>query len=164
MGNTYGRQVLSPVQGMPIQVSASDKPEFKAIGLTVDWSTVAAVSGSDVTLNDGTVIKIGNKYLRYGQVLTRITATGKFGPYDPAAADGRQTLARGNVFIVNMTALESGLIPGLASGPSDHVPALEGGLVWKDRILATTGAASLAAGPTFATLEPVLPRLQYVQQ
>jgi hypothetical protein len=40
---------------------------------------------------------------------------------------------------------------------------LEGGLVWKARLLATTGAASLAAGPTFANLEAALPRLRYAQ-
>jgi hypothetical protein len=45
---------------------------------------------------------------------------------------------------------------------TNHPPVLVGGLVWKSRILATTGSASLAAGPTFTALEAALPRLDYV--
>lgn len=45
----------------------------KVGGTTVDWSKVAAVSGSPVTLPDGTVIPVGKKYLRYGTILTKIT-------------------------------------------------------------------------------------------
>lgn len=35
-----------------------------------------------------------NKLIPNGTVLGRITASGKYGPYDPAASDGRQTAAR----------------------------------------------------------------------
>jgi hypothetical protein len=41
--------------------------------------------------------------------------------------------------------------------------ALNGGLVWRERILATNGTASLAAGPTFTALEAVMPRLRYAK-
>jgi len=46
--------------------------------VTIDASTVPA---------DGN----GDKILRAGTVLGKITASGLYGPYDPGAADGRQT-------------------------------------------------------------------------
>jgi hypothetical protein len=72
-GNTYGRQLLDTV-GRSIQVSADGRPEMKTAGVTVDWdNTVAAVTGADVTYEDGVLVKVGEKALRYGQVLCRIT-------------------------------------------------------------------------------------------
>lgn len=260
---TFGRQVVTNV-GLPLEVAADGNPEWKAGGITIDWSTVVAVS-ADTTLPDYTVVKNGYKYLRFGQVLTRIgvrevqtiqitgsptggtftitlegettsalaynasanaveqalnslpsrqpgdvsvtlsgstytltfrngmgnvtqvtttnsftggtspdttigtttagAGSGKFGPYDPAATDGRQTLARGNVFILNETLLESGFDPTIGAGrATDHPGVIEGGKVWKGRILATAGTASLAAGPTYANLETAMPRLTYAEQ
>lgn len=161
---TWGRQVLTPT-GIPLQVSADGAPQWKSVGATIDWATVAAVTGVDATYGDGTVVKIGRKGLRYGQVMTRITASGKFGPYDPAAVDGRQLLAFGDTFVLNATVLEAGQFPDLGtSRATDHPGFLQGGLVWEDRLLATTGAASLAAGPTFATLYVAMPTLRPVRQ
>jgi hypothetical protein len=87
------------------------------------------------------------------------SATGGFyGPYDSAATDGRQTLERGRCFLVGRTWKQFGERHG------DYPPAVYGGLLYKGRILATTGAASLAAGPTFATLEAAMPQLSYVAE
>lgn len=151
-----GRTVIGTLGGH-LQVTADGEPVAKVAGVTIDWSTVAAVSGSDVTLNDGQIIKIGKKYLRYGQVITQITTGGKFGPYDSAAADGRQTLARGSAYVLNRTALED--------EPMDEYPeAIEGGRVFLARILQVgTGTASLAAGPTLANLSSTFPDFRYVQ-
>jgi hypothetical protein len=88
--------------------------------------------------------------------VTAGTGNGKLGPYDSAAGDGRQTLARGEVFIVNQTVV-------MSQNMSDHPELLEGGRLWKNRVIMTTGAASLAAGPTVATLEPVLPRVSWAE-
>lgn len=247
------RDVATIARG--IQVSADGQPEMKANGVTVDWSTVAAV-GADVTLIDETEILNGEKYLRYGQVLCEIstaeqqtvdlspgsdptggtwemtilgetilaipynvsaavlqesirslnvagasqvtvtksgfvytitfpghlgnvavitadgtgmdTATaitiatvtagiaggGKYGPYDDGASDGRQTLTPGKCFVLNRTVKEDDL-------KSDHPPVLFGGRVWKERLLATSGTHTLAAGPTYTELFAVLPRLQF---
>jgi hypothetical protein len=101
-----GRNLLTTSTVQPVRVSADGSPLYKAGGVTIDWTTVVAVAGSDVTLPDGDVIRIGQKYLRYGQVITKITASGKFGPYDPGAGDGRQTLARGNAYILDETWLQ----------------------------------------------------------
>ncbi len=81
----------------------------------------------------------------------------KFGPYDPAQSDGRQTLARGDSFIINATHLES-------SVGSDFVPgAIEGGQLFKQRVLMTQGTHSLAAGPTQTEVEAAFPRVRWTE-
>lgn len=87
---------------------------------------------------------------------------GKYGPYDPNATDGRQTLSRGNCFINNRTVKEHGAIADLNIGQaSDHPQVFDGGTVWKERILMTTGTHSLAAGPTVTEFEAAFPRIAY---
>jgi hypothetical protein len=154
---TFGQTTLATIGRTP-KVSVDGSPEPKTGGITIDWSTVAAVAGSDVTLSDGFVIYVGEKYLRYGQIMTKITASQKYGPYDFAAADGRQTLNKGECYILNETVKEN-------DRASDHAGvAIFGGQIWKDRLIATSGVHSLAAGPTYTELEAVLPRMQYVLQ
>ncbi len=87
---------------------------------------------------------------------------GKFGPYDPAATDGRQTLVRGECYILDESVLEEGFL-ALAPGATDHPAVVEGGLLWKARILMTLGAASLATGPTVTNFETAFPRVRYAQ-
>jgi hypothetical protein len=264
MGSTFGRQVLDTT-GYSIRCSADGRPQHKLGGVTIDWATVAAVN-ADLALEAGIVVPNGEKYLRYGQVITRITAQpaqtitvtgtptgGSFtvtgvhpitgaattqtvaynaavsatqtamdaifgagntlvtgagalpanvhtvtfqgalinyapvvmttnsagltggstptataavtvaggnnnwwGPYDPAATDGRQTLTKGDTFILDESVRE-------VDFHSNHPIALQGGLLWKDRILMTTGSASLAAGPTVANFEAALPGVRYAK-
>lgn len=80
----------------------------------------------------------------------------KFGPYDSAATDGRATLSRGDVYILNKTVLES-------DTASDHPPAMDGGLMWKQRILMTTGTHSLAAGPTVTEFLAAFPEVRFAE-
>jgi hypothetical protein len=150
---SYGRQLLSST-GRPVAVSIDGRPEWKVGGITLDWATVTAV-GSDTTLADGTVVLNGQKGLEFGTVLCKITASGKYGPYASGASDGRQTLARDNVFILNETVLQNGPIgQGFAAGASDHPGVLVGGRVWADRVKAGGGGQ-----PSVAALEAVMPRL-----
>lgn len=152
----YGRESFGTTIGTSVELSADGKPEPKVGGVTIDWATVAAVSGSDVTWADGVTVKVGEKGLRYGQVITKITASGKYGPYDPAAGDGRQTLTRGECFLLNRSALADNAL-------DEHPEAIEGGRVWRARLIQVgTGTASLAAGPTLANLLTAFPRLQLV--
>lgn len=67
----YGRVVLGTT-GYPIFALASDPKEadWKVGGVTIDWNTVTAV-GADTLLPDGTTIKSGQKFLRWGQVIAR---------------------------------------------------------------------------------------------
>jgi hypothetical protein len=88
----YGRTVLSNNSVFQTRVSADGSPKYKAGGITIDWSTVTAVSGSDVTLGDGSVIKIGQKYLRYGQVVCKET-TGQSQTLTGTATSGAFTLS-----------------------------------------------------------------------
>lgn len=67
----FGQTTLSNNSLLPTRVSADGRPDYKPGGITIDWSTVAAASG-DQTLPDGTVVKDGQKYLRYGQVVCRV--------------------------------------------------------------------------------------------
>lgn len=159
----YGRTVLGVQSQQPTTLLACPDGEWKVGGITIDWTTIAAVSGSDVTLTDGTVIQIGKKYIRWGQVMTKITASGKFGPYDPAASDGRQTLTRGECFLINQAIINTNVL-GFNVDEIDFKGALEGGTVFFDRLIQSgVAAASLAAGPTLANLTAAFPRLRMMK-
>lgn len=151
--STFGRSTVENV-GRSIQVTADGKPECKSGGVTIDWSTVAAIAGADVTWLDGLVVKIGEKALRYGQVIAKITASGKYGPWDIAAADGRQLLAQGDIFILNESMREDEVA-------SDHPVAIFGGRVFMNRVIQSEAAThTLALGPTRAEVLAAFPRLQ----
>jgi hypothetical protein len=161
--SSYGRQNLTKT-GRDVMVLADlQDAQFKVGGITLDWDTFTAAP-APATLTDQTPIKTGEKYARYGQIVCKITASGKYGPYDPAAADGRQLLKRGDCWIVNRTVKENGQISELQSGgASDHPQVFDGGTAWKPRLLITSGAHSLAAGPTVTEFEAAFPRIAYAQ-
>jgi len=151
----YGRQVLGTV-GSGVELSVDGKPLAKTGGITLDWSAFAAVSGSDVTLPDGVVVKVGEKYAKTGQVVCKITSSGKYGPFDPAATStGRESLVQGSCFMLNR--------PAFANEPADeHPEAVYGGKLWLDRVVQVgTGTASLAAGPTLSALRTAFPQAQF---
>lgn len=89
------------------------------------------------------------------------STSGKYGPYDPAATDGRQTLSRGKCFILNRTVKELGYGANINIVQTDHPQVFDGGTVWKDRVVMTTGTHSLAAGPTVTEFESAFPRVAY---
>lgn len=160
----YGRSVLGQI-GMGYQLSADGNPRAKVGGGTIDWSTVAAVSGSDVTLANGGVVSVGAKYLPAGSTVIRITSVvngstvGMYGPFDPTtpATDGRQTLAaNADCYLLNRDAIQG--------NPKDDYPELiYGGRVWLARILNTGASAhSLTGGPTLAEIKSTFPLLELV--
>jgi hypothetical protein len=78
MSNGYGKRDLERI-GRRIQVSADGLPDWKTGGITVEWGLVPAVSGADVVVPDeGTTIKIGEKYLPWGLVLCEIGANSSY--------------------------------------------------------------------------------------
>lgn len=163
---TFGRQ-STYTTGTSLMALAGPlaKADWKVGGLTVDWTTVAAASG-DQTLADGTVVKNGQKGMQFGQVLAKITATGLYGPYDSGAADGRQTLARGDCWILNESVLQN--VPtGLSTVASSHPAVFDGGRVYQDRIQVIGGAAATYQGATtrvaLAAFETAFPRIQWVR-
>lgn len=145
--SSYGTRTIGQ-SGRVLQVSADGMPDRKVGGVTIDWDTVAAV-GADTTLADESIIKAGDKYLRYGTVLTKITATGKYGPYASGATDGRQTLTRGACYILNLNTIRS-------HAHSDHPDVLEGGLLIRARV------TDIAANPAIADLNTAFPAVRWV--
>ena len=151
MGTSFGRKANLATTGNPVEVIADGRYHgMKLGGVTIDWTTITAVSGSDATLADGTVVKIGDKYMRYGTVLAKITTGGKYGPSKTNAADGRQTLTRGSCYILNSTVVESEL-------GSDHPPVFDNSTgIYLDRLL-TNEAEAAVNNPTEANVLAAFP-------
>lgn len=149
-----------PYTGRSYELTQDGRPEVAAFGVQVDWATVTAL-GSDTTFPDGIVVPAGEKVLKPGQLLLKITSggsAGKYGPYDPDATDGRQTLTRGEAVLVNQLVHEDEYEWSLPGG------GVIGGKVWYDRLKhngTTTGTK--AAGPTLANLLALFPRLHPVK-
>lgn len=160
----WGRTSLPNNTVYANRVSVDGSPKYKAGGITIDWTLVAAASG-DQTLADGTIIKDGQKYLRTGQVVCRVSSNGKYAPYDPSGTTGQEVLVSGRCFILDMTVLQYGSGSSLLSASNDQVgEAIEGGDVWLARILQSGVAShSLAAGPTYAELAAAFPRCSFVR-
>lgn len=166
----YGRTLLNGNNVIqPTRLSADGNPQVKAGGVTIDWTTVAATGTAVTTLGDGSTVAPATKYLRYGQPITKITDTssasvGMFGPYNPSATDGRQTLTKGEVFLLDETVLQYGIAGSTMTGENTQIGgAVEGGLVWYDRMLATSGTGGLSTGIALTNLATVMPALRYVK-
>src|SRR4051812_20552363 len=119
----YGRTVLAQSNIFPTRVSADGNPIYKVGGATIDWTLVSAASG-DVTLADGSIVKDTLKYLRYGQVLTKVTATGYYAPYDSALTQGSELISQGNIFILDQTILQYPTGSSALGGANDQVGGL----------------------------------------
>jgi hypothetical protein len=112
---------------------------------------LVTTTGSTASLTGGTPTNVVTVTTSGGNI-------GKYGPYDPNATDGRQTLTMGSAFIINRTVKFNDLY-------SDHPEVLFGGVVWLARILQSgVASASLAAGPTLANLQTTFPRLQLITE
>lgn len=147
MGNSIGtRTLFSETMGRSIQVSADGAPKFKAGGVTIDWATVPAVAGSDVTFEDNVTVKVGEKALRYGSIVYRL-ADGRYGlATDVLPAGG---LVRGETYIVNETWLEE-------DTNSNHPGVIDAGRVFRDRLL-----VGGAGQPALADVEAAMPGILY---
>lgn len=159
----YGRQILSTNSVFGTRVSADGNPKYKAGGAVLDWTTANTASG-DTTLADGSVIKDGQKYFRYGQVLCRITSSGLYARHDPDLTNGRELLTRGRCFILDQTIVQYGSGSSGTSIQNDVASGVfDGGAVFLDRIIQSgTAGHSLALGPTKAELLTGFPLLQIV--
>lgn len=181
-GGTFTLTVTRPDTGQPVTTAAL---AFNATAATVLAALQAVLSPGQaasssggplgtgaVTLVFGTffpILTVNGGSLTGGTVTPAVTnigaTTGYFGPYDPAASDGRQTLARGDCFVLDELVLQydSGS-PLLGPATDQYGSAIEGGHVFIDRVLHSgTAAASLAAGPTLANLLTAFPRLSPVR-
>lgn len=98
--------------GRGVKVSCDDNPLRKVGGLTIDWSTVTAVSGSDATLKDDTIVQIGDKYIRYGTILCKIT-TKEIQVIDLSAGDD-PTAGTWTITVIDANAVTVGTTDALA--------------------------------------------------
>lgn len=157
----YGRTTTN-TSGRPVMVLANlDHATWKPGGVTIDWSTVTPAS-SDTTLDDGTIIPSGQKGIQFGTILTKITASGKFGPYASGASDGRQTLTRGECYILNETVLQYPAGVGMpGQGATDHPAVFDGGLVWKARL--GIDPSGTTTKPSTSSFQTAFPRIAYAQ-
>lgn len=90
---------------------------------------------------------------------------GMYGPYDPAAGDGRQTLTRGQCFVLDETILQYNPASQISGSNDQTGRVIEGGLIWLARVLqSSTGGASLAAGPTLANFLAAFPLFSVAAQ
>lgn len=147
MGNSYGTFAQEPLAqwGRTIQLSADGFPIAKAGAVTIDWTTVPAATVL-TTYQDGVIVKVGEKALRYGSVIVRL-ASGKFGLATDLTPDA--DFVKGNVYLVNETIKEE-------DEASNHPVAIDGGRVFKLRIL-----AGGAGQPSFANVDAALPNIRY---
>lgn len=108
--SSFGRTVIKTI-GKRISVVASPPTLWKAGGITIDWSTVTAVA-VETTLEDGTVVAIGDKYLRYGTVLDLI-GTSEVQTVD-LSGDDDPTGGTWTLTLVNPITGETAALTGLA--------------------------------------------------
>lgn len=161
---SYGRELITRV-GKGIKVSADGNPLCKAGGITIAWPAVTAQSGDAEIRPEGETVDTnfltnnspaddyaydGEKYLRYGTVVCRIsggTYAGKFAPYGSTPSGGTLLLTKGDMFILNQTIHEYDY-------SSDHGgQPIYGGLCFRNRIQANYGSIQTitisATGGTF---------------
>lgn len=144
--STVGPGVTATGGPGPTNIVVTFPPNLGATLMTVVDNTTGA--GHSVTIANTT---------------PGIATGGKFGPYDPAATDGRQTLTRGECFILNRTWIDNALGFGLGQATS-HPAVFDSGRVWKSRIIQSgVATASLALGPTLANFLTAFPGVSFVE-
>lgn len=183
MGNSFGitRTLFTERFGRSIQVSADGAPKYKAGGITFDWTQVPALAQGQAfymgvatktdaagatyaEFEDGVIVKVGEKAVRYGTVIVYDGALDTAselngdpnGAYRPALL--ADTLRRSQTFILNETVLEE-------DSSSNHFGVMDGGRMWRDRVLVaesvdTAGDLYTVGGgalPALATVEAAMP-------
>ncbi len=165
MGNSFGmtRTLFTERFGRSIQVSADGAPKYKAGGITVNWPSVAAcpantgtyygvtVANGQAEFEDGVIVKVGEKALRYGTIMVYdaaldtdltdaaavATAVGagrdgtSLGAYRPALTGDGALMLRSQTFIVNETVLEE-------DSSSNHIGVMDGGRMWRARMVCSS--------------------------
>lgn len=131
--------------GARTRASSNGEMRYKPAGVTIDWASIAAVSGADVTLTDGQIIKIGERYIRYGTVIYRHT-DGTF-----RVATNATPLVPGECFIMDYTITDQDLTSPNFGGAGDN------GRVYKDRIV-----AGGAGEPTWTAVYAALPNITFL--
>ena len=179
MGNSFGqtRTLFTEQYGRSIQVNADGHPKWKTGGITVDWPSIpacpanggtyygATVADGQVTFEDGVVVKVGEKAIRYGACVVYDAAldTASVVDGDPNGAYrlalAGDTLVRGGTFLVNETVLEE-------DTNSNNMGVMVGGTMFRDRIVASASATNnlydgTADAPSIAQIEGAMPLVSW---
>lgn len=145
----YVIEFIEDMREQPVTLTVNGT-SLVATNTHVLTATQTGVVEGEATLLDGTVVAVGDKYIELGTLMTKITATGKFGPANTTASDGREIVTnavRGNCFILDR--------PMVKSIHDDVTGNLyDAGIAFFDRL--QLGAAYTGA-PTEANLEAMLP-------
>ena len=152
----YGYQANIATVGAAVPLIASDFEDvlWKPGGITIDWDQITAV-GADTPLENGIVIPAGYKYIPTGEILAKITASGKYRIHRTNSADGSQTLERGYCWLVNVHITQLPLPPAIIqSGASDHPGVFNGGTIWRARL--KIGGANQATLAQFVAAFPMI--------
>lgn len=185
--SSYGQYSLGGV-GSGISVSADGSPVAKVAGVTIAWASVPTMAAAR-TFKDYDNVEAGEKYIRYGTIVCRITAAtdatevGKFAPLVGTGVAGQYnddatravSTAEGDVFIVNRSVHQDDIA-------SDHPEVIDGGRVYKRRLFVVgygdgTGgypdaasdaadlvALNLEAAMVAATFKAALPQVTFVTE
>lgn len=122
--------------------------------VTIAVVTAGAATG-DRTLDDGTIVAAGDKVIPCGTIMVRITASGKYGPADTTASDGRELVTaavRGDAYILDNHVIESEL------GSDFKGNLFDAGAVFKDRV--QMGGTN---EPTESNVETMFPGITFVK-
>lgn len=151
IGTDFGGIARAQVSG------AAGGPYTITLAKDLGTSTITTTAGA-LTGGGGTAVV----------AITNATGStpGFYGPFDPTATDGRQTLVRGACWVLDEILFQYPAGTPLLSAANDQIGGIfDGGRVWKNRVLmafAATGLAhSLVAGPTEAEFNAAFPRISY---
>lgn len=128
---SFGQETYDSI-GYGITVTADGAPKAKAGGVTIDWASIPAFA-NDAEFEGFQKVKSGDKFLRYGTILVKITAAtdttkvGKYTVYGATVAGGTLSEDRGDIFILNESVHES-------DRASSHPAVIDGGRVFKERL------------------------------
>lgn len=168
-----------PLWADGLKVSANGEVRYKPYGFTMDWDSLTTavdgatyttagvgyetdpakdgvpsglVTANDVTLRDGTVHKVGTKFVRYGTVIVEappITVDGEEQRLY-RVADANTPLVRGKCFVMNYTITDQDPKSPNFGGAADEMRAF--------RPLLLVGGNGQ---PTVANFEAAFPNIKY---
>jgi hypothetical protein len=160
--SSYGQYNLGGF-GSGISCTADGTPRAKVAGVHMFWPGVKALTAAR-TFKDADSVEAGERYIRYGTIIARVTAgatvngispIGRFVPLIGTGAAGAYTgyngdatmavsVAEGDLFLVNRSKHEDEAF-------SDHVEALDGGRMYIRRLLVAGYGDGTGGYPDAAT-------------
>ena len=150
--------------GRPVRLSADGYPERPPIGITVAWNSVTPAAIDTKIIADDTQVYVGERVLRVGTLMVKITSgqdSGKYGPFKADATDGRQSVTRGDCMLVDYTIKQGETSVWNSNLDNDHIGGVTGGMVWRQRLKIQGNLEGVGTDPTFDQIKDAFPRLEF---